>query len=159
MKKSGGNNAALIAVPVCFCVYVSLCLSVLLAAGTVSRLCLSSLSLVSVAVRVHVSVRDNLKPCSLNPKPLLQLVAMIALTIPFYKRNLERMGEKASGKRYFRARAHTHTHTHTCTHIRTHSQHVQLQTQPRVHGLEDLGRVLSAHTRAHVDTHSRGVRA
>lgn len=27
------------------------------------------------------------------------LVAMIALTIPFYKRNLERMGEKASGKR------------------------------------------------------------
>jgi len=27
------------------------------------------------------------------------LVAMIALSLPFYKRNLERMGEKASGKR------------------------------------------------------------
>ena len=52
---------------------------------------------------------------------MLQLVAMIALTIPFYKRNLERMGEKASGKRYFRARAHTHTHTHAHTSARIHN--------------------------------------
>ena len=38
-------------------------------------------------------------PLSPLPPPFTQLVLMVALSLPFYKRNLERMGEKASGKR------------------------------------------------------------
>ena len=118
-KKSGSkdNNVALVAIPVrlchCLriCVSACLCVSALLPcvcecmyaqpgfiapdandAGTVATVSVDACTII-ILHHLHLTAIQT------HARSFRQLVLMIVLSVPFYKRNLERMGEKAAGKR------------------------------------------------------------